>query len=87
MDYLLLRRPIVFYIYDNFVKDDVGLYYDPVKENVGHPCYSEDELFRLIKRIKENYEAMRPSDAAIHKFHKYVDGNSCERYFNEIASS
>jgi len=87
MDYLLLRRPIVFYIYDNFAKDDVGLYYDPIQENVGHPCYSEDELFRLIKHIKANYEAMRPAGAVVHKFHKYVDGNSCERYFNEITDS
>lgn len=87
MDYLLLRRPIVFYIYDNFAQDDVGLYYDPLKENVGHPCYSEEELFRLIKRIKEDYEAMRPAAEVVHKFHEYVDGNSCERYFNEITAS
>lgn len=86
MDYLLLRRPIVFYIYDDFTKDDVGLYYDPIKEDVGYSCYSEDELFDLIKKIKCNYERMRPSDAVVEKFHKYRDGNSCERYFNEISS-
>lgn len=84
MDYLLLRRPIVFYIYDDFVHDDVGVYYDIKQENIGHFCYSEDELFNLIKRIKMDYDAMRPDDAVVHKFHKYVDGNSCERYFKEI---
>lgn len=84
MDYLLLRRPIVFYIYDDFEHDDVGVHYDVKKEGVGNFCYSEDELFDLIKKIKANYDAMRPSDEVVNKFHKYVDGNSCERYFNEI---
>lgn len=84
MDYLLLRRPMVFYIYDDFVHNDVGVYYDIREEGVGHFCYSEDELFNLIKKIKENYDAMRPREEVVRKFHKYIDGNSCERYFNAI---
>ena len=84
MDYLLTRRPMVFYIYDDFVNDDVGVYYDIKEERVGHFCYSEQELFDLLKKIKANYDAMRPADDVVRKFHKYVDGNSCERYFKEI---
>ena len=60
------------------------MYYDVKRENVGHFCFSEDELFEMIKRIKVDYDDMRPTDAVVCKFHKYVDGNSCERYFNEI---
>lgn len=86
MDYLLLRRPILFYIYDNFVKDDVGVHYDVKKENIGRFCYSEDELFDAIKAARTNYDAMRPSEEVVRKFHSYVDGNSCDRYFREIAN-
>lgn len=84
MDYLLLRRPIVFYIYDDFVHDDVGVYYDVKDERVGRFCYSEDELFELLKKIKSSYNNMCPEENVVRKFHKYVDGNSCERYFNAI---
>lgn len=84
MDYLLLRRPILFYIYDDFINDDVGVYYDVKEEHVGRFCYSEDELFDLIKQVKCNYESMCPAKEVVRKFHKYVDGNSCERYFKEI---
>lgn len=87
MDYLLLRRPIIFYIYDDFVHEDAGVYYDVREEHVGHFCYSEDELFSLIKSIKANYDKMRPGDDVVRKFHKYVDGNSCERYFREISKA
>lgn len=87
MDYLLLSRPIVFYSYDNFIHDDVGVYYDVKEEHVGHFCYSEDELFSLIRSIKVNYDGMRPADDVVRKFHKYVDGNSCERYFKEISKA
>lgn len=84
MDYLLLKRPIIFYIYDDFENSDVGCHYDIRQEPPGHFCYNEDEFFLFIKQIKENYDKMRPSDYIVHKYHKYVDGKSCERYYNEI---
>lgn len=84
MDYLLLRRPILFYIYDDFEHNDVGCHYDIRKNPPGHFCYSEDEFFELIKKTKMNYNGMRPSDEIVGMYHKYVDGNACERYFNVI---
>ena len=84
MDYLLLKRPIFFYIYDDFVHDDVGVYYDVRAENVGQFCYTEDELFLLIKRLRTEYSALCPAETVVRKFHKYVDGKSCERYFNAV---
>ena len=86
MDYLLLRRPILFYIYDNFEQDDAGCHYDIREDPPGHFCETEDELFELIKNCKEDYDRMKPSDRIVHKYHKYVDGNSCERYFNAIVN-
>lgn len=87
MDYLLLRRPILFYIYDNFEQDDAGCHYDIREDPPGHFCSSEDELFELIKKCKEDYDTMKPSDRIVSKYHKYVDGNSCERYFETIINS
>lgn len=86
MDYLLLKRPLLFYIYDDFVHDDVGVYYDLSKESVGEFCYSEDDLFAALRKAKDNYSDMCPSDEVVRKFHKYQDGKSCERYYNEIAN-
>lgn len=85
MDYLLLKRPIIFYIYDNFESMDAGCHYDIREDPPGHFCYTEDDLFLLVKRIKNNYDDMKPSDRIVSKYHKYQDGNACERYFNEIS--
>lgn len=84
MDYLLLKRPILFYIYDDFETNDVGTYYDIRLDPPGHFCYNENELFDLIQKCRNNYEAMKPTEKIIHKYHKYVDGKSCERYYNEL---
>ena len=84
MDYLLLRRPIIFYLYDDFEHDDVGTYYDIRQEHVGHVCEDEDGLFELIRQVKANYTDMCPEEKVIRKFHKFVDGNSCQRMFNEV---
>lgn len=84
MDYLLLRRPILFYIYDDFEHNDAGCHYDIRKNPPGHFCYTEDELFKLIKKTKLNYDAMKPSDEIVGMYHKYIDGKACERYYNMI---
>ena len=84
MDYLLLKRPILFYIYDDFETNDAGTYYDIRLDPPGHFCYNENELFDLIQKCRNNYEAMKPTEKIIHKYHKYIDGKSCERYYNEL---
>ncbi len=86
LDYLLLRRPVLFYIYDDFEHSDTGRLYDIREDPPGHFCKTEDELFQLIKKTREDYDSMRPSEHIVSKYHKYVDGNSCERYFNEIVN-
>lgn len=86
MDYLLLRRPVIFYIYDDFEKNDVGCHYDIRENPPGHFCYSEEQFFEIIKNTRKNYNQMKPNEETLNRFHKYVDGNSCERYYQEIAS-
>lgn len=84
MDYLLLCRPLVFYYYDNFEEEDAGTHYSIKDVKPGHFCYSEDELFDIIRGIVSNYELMKPSNEVVAQFHKYCDGDSCERYYREI---
>ena len=84
IDYLLLQRPILFYFYDNYEKNDAGVLYDIREDPPGHLCKTEEELFELIKKCKKNFNIMKPSDRIVSKYHKYVDDNSCERYFEAI---
>lgn len=84
MDFLLLQRPIIFYIYDDFETNDVGTHYDIREDPPGHFCNTEEELFKLIQQLKNEYMSMCPSERLIHKYHKYIDGKSCERYYNEL---
>jgi len=85
MDYLLLRKPIILYFYDDFEKNDEGTLYDVASEAPGHICLTEDELFSTIKSCHNNYEGMKPSQKDVSKFHKYMDGNSCRRIFEAIS--
>ncbi len=84
MDYLLLRRPLVFYFYDNFEEEDAGCYYNLRDEFPNNWCDTEDGLFSMIKRAFENSSDLVPSDTEVKKFHRYSDDKSCERYYNEI---
>ena len=86
IDYIMLRRPILLYLDNKYEKEDFGVLYDIKKEAPGHICYDEDSLYYLIKKVVENYDQMVPTESQIRKYHKYVDGNSCERYFEAIVN-
>lgn len=79
MDYLLLQRPILFYYYDDFEKDDSGCLYNVPADFPGHVAYNEDELFALIRQVRENYDGMKPTPTIVNKYHAHPDGNSCQR--------
>lgn len=84
MDFLLLKRPILLYYYDDFETEEEGSLYNIPDVAPGHQCKTEQELFELIKKCKENYDSMCPSSQDVRRFHKYVDGNSCQRHFEYI---
>lgn len=87
IDYLLLRRPLLFFLYDNFGVEDAGYHYELSDDPAGHICKTQEKLLELIKRTKDDYKEMCPSDKIIRKYHKYVDGKSCERHYFEIMKS
>ena len=84
IDYLILQRPLLFYIYDNYEVEDTGKLYDIRKDPPGHFCYNEYELLRMIERTRNTYEEMKPPLHILKKYHKYLDGYSCERLFLSI---
>lgn len=84
IDYLLLHRPLVFYFYDNFEEDDAGCYYNLREEFPNNYCESEDDLFNYLRCAYENKSLLTPSENKIRKYHKFVDGDSCKRYYEEI---
>lgn len=84
MDYILLKRPLLFYFYDNFEEDDTQLFFNIKDIAEDYCCYTEDALFEQIKNAVENPDLYRPSDSFISKFHKYTDGLSCERYYHAV---
>lgn len=87
IDYLILQRPLIFYYYDDYLHKDWGQLYDIKDDPPGSFCYDSDELFEAIKRVFFNYKSMRPSDRLVHKYHKFIDGNSCQRYYEAITSN
>lgn len=84
IDFLLLRRPLLFYLYDDFVHEDVGYYYDFKQDFPGHFCQTEAEMFQLLQQVEASPDALRPTSQTVAKYHKYQDGNSCQRYFEAI---
>lgn len=86
LDYLLLRRPLITYLYDDFEKNDAGLNIDIKNDTPGHLAFDEAELFSIIKRIFCNYNEMCPSEEQIKKFYKDIDGNACQRYFDAVTN-
>lgn len=85
LDYLLLQRPLITYLYDDFENEDAGLNFDIRKDTPGHLCFTEDELFSLLIRSKEHYEEMKPQWSQTQRFYKDPDGNACRRYYMAIS--
>ena len=75
IDYLLLKRPVIFYFYDSYETEDNELYFTPQDHKVGDVCYSEEELLGSIQNP-------RYFDSDL--YHKYTDSNSSERIFKRI---
>ena len=83
-DFLLLRRPIIFYYYDDFEEEDEGLLYSVHDQMPQYECFTEDELFQMIRTAKEDYDRMRPSAEWVSMYHLHLDGHSCQRHYEEI---
>lgn len=82
IDYLLLKRPIIFYLYDDYESKDNETYFNISNLEIGSICYTEAELFSKISEIFLKYSQYRPNDRIVKKHHKYIDANSCDRLYN-----
>ena len=76
IDYLLLKRPVIFYHYDNYSLEDNELYFESISHNVGPVVNNEMDLLEKIRNRKDFVNSV--------EYHKYLDGNSCNRVFSEI---
>ena len=87
VDYLLLNRPIIHYIYDyEYYKNiDTGLYYDITEFQFGEIAYTYYELLEELKSIlngEDKFEAIR-QDKKIN-FAEFEKGDSAEKIINIV---
>lgn len=86
-DFLLTNRPIIFapFDYEKYITKDRELYYDYDEVTPGPKCKNWDEVLNWIVKFKENPELYKEEREAVkNRFHKYQDGKSCERVYQEI---
>ena len=86
IDYMLMKRPIIFYHYDNYETDDNELYFRLDDFNIGTTVKSEKELFILIKDMIKG-KSIKNNDEALKIFHNEVNFNSSEKVYNRIKLS
>ncbi|MDP8201711.1 MAG: CDP-glycerol glycerophosphotransferase family protein, partial [Candidatus Tenebribacter burtonii] len=86
VDFILTERPVIFYAYDlkEFTEKN-GFYVDYKKNVPGKICYNENELYNCIQAYLKYPELdYRKRIQGKKRFHKYYDGNSSERVYQEI---
>jgi len=86
-DYLLLNKPIVFAPFDikEYLKYDREFYYNYEDVTPGPKAKNWNEVLKYIKEAIETPEKYKKEREKIRSlFHKYQDGNSSKRVFDEI---
>lgn len=84
--FLLLKRPIIFFLYDDCESKDNETYYEMRKAGVGQICVTESQLFFLVSKIFHDYENYSPTERIVKLYHKYIDAYSCERLYSLLNS-
>ena len=88
LDFIILNRPIVFYIYDyeKYTSTDRDLRADFLKITPGDKCKSEEELFYTIKEILINKIDKFKSERKqiLEMSYENIDDKSAERILNFI---
>ena len=86
-DYLLTDKPIIFapFDYDDYIRKGREFYYNYDEVTPGPKCKDWNEILTWIEKFK-NDPTLFSKERKIMKnrFHKYQDGRSCERVYNEI---
>lgn len=84
LEYIILQRPLAHFIYDDFAIKDQGIFEEMYQYPGINMYYNEEDLFEFVKKCKSDYEKMRPRKETVSLFHKYIDGNSSKRYYDEL---
>ncbi len=87
VDYLLTNKPIIFapFDYEKYITKDRELYYDYNEVTPGPKCTNWEEVLEWIEKFKNDPDLFKKERKLIKdQFHKYQDGKSCERVYNEI---
>lgn len=87
-DYAILKRPIIFYMYDlEAYRDDIRGFYIDLKELPGEIVQKEEELVKNIKEINPKTFYDKRYKAFNDKFNYLDDGNVSERVIQRIINS
>ncbi|MCF0133279.1 MAG: CDP-glycerol glycerophosphotransferase family protein [Blautia sp.] len=88
MDYLLLNRPCLFFLYDYefYTQSCRGIRDDFMELSPGEKCFTQEELFDAVYRHlilgEDEWKAKR--EEICDKAWKFKDGKSCERVWNYL---
>ena len=85
-DFLCADKPIVLFTYDiqDFIENDANLHESFWEYPIGPMCNTWEDVISEIIRIRtvDNWKDKRSK--CFHAFHKYNDGNNCERTFQWV---
>jgi CDP-glycerol glycerophosphotransferase len=88
VDYLLLDKPIIYYIYDikEFQELNRGGFYRPFEEFVaGETPMNENQLLEAIQNVANGKDCFKGKRKELRdKYFIYQDGKNCERVINWI---
>lgn len=86
-DYAILKRPIIFFVYDLEEYRDTlrGFYFDFEDKAPGPLVKTTEGILDVIKDIEQNgYNPSKTVDTFYHKFCYLEDGNASKRVANEV---
>jgi len=87
LDYLLLNKPIIFAPFDleDYLKNDREFYYNYNEVTPGPKAKNWEEVIKYLEDFIKNPQLYKEEREKIKNFfHKYKDGNSSKRVFQEI---
>ncbi len=83
-DFMVLRRPIIYYTYDKETYEkERGLYF-PIENLGGYLCKNQTELMRALKEASVNLTIDSQQNNAMEKFTSYDDGKASLRIIDLI---
>jgi len=91
IDYLLRRKPVIFYIYDleKYLDESRPMYCEYLEEVPGPFARNAQELFDLLFGVDDWFEEdtyRAKFGASVDFYHRFQDGDSCKRFQSLLQS-